>query len=217
MENWQSAGKDFIYLLGVYFGDGSITKRGPHSYQFAFETIDSDFMDKVLSCIKSLINKEPTVGTRERGANRNPTFYFSTSNELFEYMYNITNNKKNIPDFILNGDIGTKKEFLIGCLDSDGWVSRHHHKNGLKQFSIGYCKGANYINDIYKLLNDVGLQTGLPKAKQATSGNLYYTIRINMQSWIKIGMVFNIARKNARVEEYKKKWSKPQRLYARQD
>ena len=47
--------------------------------------------------------------------------------------------------------------------------------------------------------------------------NLYYTISINMQSWIKVGMVFNIARKNARVEEYKKKWSKPQRLYARQD
>lgn len=217
MENWQSAGKDFIYLLGVYFGDGSITKRGPKSYQFAFETIDRDFMDKVLSCIKSLIGKTPTVGSRQRGANRQPTLYFSTSNELFEYMYTITNNKKYIPDFILNGDIDTKKIFLIGCLDSDGWVSRHHHKNGLKQFSMGYCKGANYINDIYKLLNDVGLQVGLPKAKQAKAGNLYYTININMQSWIKVGMVFNIARKNARVEEYKKKWSKPQRLYARQD
>lgn len=217
MINGQSAGKDFIYLLGVYFGDGSITKRGPKSYQFAFETIDSDFMDKVLSCIKSLIGKTPTVGSRQRGANRQPTLYFSTSNELFEYMYTITNNKKYIPDFILNGDIDTKKIFLIGCLDSDGWVSRHHHKNGLKQFSMGYCKGANYINDIYKLLNDVGLQVGLPKAKQAKAGNLYYTISINMQSWIKVGMVFNIARKNARVEEYKKKWSKPQRLYARQD
>lgn len=217
MENWQSAGKDFIYLLGVYFGDGSITKRGPKSYQFAFETIDSDFMDKVLSCIKSLIGKTPTVGSRQRGANRQPTLYFSTSNELFEYMYTITNNKKYIPDFILNGDTDTKKIFLIGCLDSDGWVSRHHHKNGLKQFSMGYCKGANYIHDIYKLLNDVGLQVGLPKAKQAKAGNLYYTISINMQSWIKVGMVFNIARKNARVEEYKKKWSKPQRLYARQD
>lgn len=217
MENWQSAGKDFIYLLGVYFGDGSITKRGHHSYQFAFETIDSDFMDKVLSCIKSLIGKTPTVSSRQRGVNRQPTLYFSTSNELFEYMYTITNNKKYIPDFILNGDIDTKKIFLIGCLDSDGWVSRHHHKNGLKQFSMGYCKGSNYINDIYKLLNDVGLQVGLPKAKQAKSGNLYYTISINMQSWIKVGMVFNIARKNARIEEYKKKWSKPQRLYARQD
>lgn len=217
MENWQSAGKDFIYLLGVYFGDGSITKRGPKSYQFAFETIDSDFMDKVLSCIKSLIGKTPTVSSRQRGANRQPTLYFSTSNELFEYMYTITNNKKYIPDFILNGDIETKKTFLTGCLDSDGWVARHHQKNGLKQFSMGYCKGANYINDIYKLLNDVGLQVGLPKAKQAKSGNLYYTISINMQSWIKVGMVFNIARKNARIDEYKKKWSKPQRLYARQD
>ena len=174
-------------------------------------------MDKVLSCIKSLIGKTPTVGSRQRGANRQPTLYFSTSNELFEYMYTITNNKKYIPDFILNGDIDTKKIFLIGCLDSYGWVSRHHHKNGLKQFSMGYCKGANYINDIYKLLNDVGLQVGLPKAKQGKAGNLYYTISINMQSWIKVGMVFNIARKNARVEEYKKKWSKPQRLYARQD
>lgn len=217
MENWQSAGKDFTYLLGVYFGDGSITKRGPKSYQFAFETIDSDFMDKVLSCIKSLIGKTPTVCSRQRGANRQPTLYFSTSSELFEYMYTITNNKKYIPDFILNGDIDTKKIFLIGCLDSDGWVSRHHHKNGLKQFSMGYCKGANYINDIYKLLNDVCLQVGLPKAKQAKSGNLYYTISINMQSWIKVGMVFNIARKNARIDEYKKKWSKPQRLYAGQD
>ena len=217
MENWQSAGKDFIYLLGVYFGDGSITPRTQNSYQFAFESIDIDFVNQVLKCIKKLTNKKPNVSTRQRGVNRNPTYYFSTCNELYKYMYNITSGKKIIPDFIINGDKETKQIFLTGCLDSDGWVSRHHAKNGLKQFSMGYCKGSSYINEIYRLMCDIGLQVGLPKAKQSKSNNVYWTICINMQSWVKSGMRFNIERKNKRVEEYKLKWSKPQRLYARQD
>ena len=60
MINGQSAGKSYTYLLGVYFGDGSITVRGG-SYQFGFETIDREFLDKVLECIKELADKEPTV------------------------------------------------------------------------------------------------------------------------------------------------------------
>lgn len=217
MENWQSAGKDFIYLLGVFFGDGSITKRTENSYQFAFETIDTDFIEKVLRCVTKLTGKTPTLCTRQRGANRNPTYYFSTCDKLYKEIYTLTHGKQIIPDFIMSGTKETKQVFLMGCLDSDGWVARHHHKNGLKQFSIGYCKGASYINEIYKLLCDVGLQVGLPKAKQCKSGSLYWTIRINMQSWVRSGMQFSIARKNKRVEEYKLKWSKPQRLYAKQE
>lgn len=217
MENWQSAGKDFIYLLGVYFGDGSITQRTKNSFQFAFEAIDIDFVNKVLRCVTSLTGKTPKICTRQRGANRNPTYYFSTCDKLYEDMYELTSGKKIIPDFIMNGDKETKQTFLTGCLDSDGWVSRHHHKNGLKQFSMGYTKGNSYINEIYTLMCDVGLQVGLPKAQQSKSHTVYWSIRINMQSWVKSGMQFSIDRKNKRVEEYKLKWSKPQRLYAKQE
>lgn len=217
MENWQSAGKDFIYLLGVYFGDGSITQRTKNSFQFAFEAIDIDFVNKVLHCVTKLTGKTPKICTRQRGANRNPTYYFSTCDELYRDMYELTSGKKIIPDFIMNGNKETKQTFLTGCLDSDGWVARHHHKNGLKQFSMGYCKGGSYINEIYTLMCGVGLQVGLPKAQQSKSNTVYWSIRINMQSWVKSGMQFSIDRKNKRVEEYKLKWSKPQRLYARQE
>lgn len=214
MINGQSAGKDLAYLYGVYFGDGSITKRSEKHFQFAFETIDKDFMQHVLDVLFLLLKKTPKVTQRNRGKNRNDTYYISVSNIFFKEMYDSTYKKQIIPDWIKHGSLDIKKSFLQGCLDSDGWVSVHHNKKGTKSYSMGYCKGAGYVFDIITMMKEVGLHIPPPKAKEQKSNKVCFYIVINIQSWIKSGMIFSIARKNNRVEEYKEKYGNPQRLYA---
>lgn len=217
MINGQSAGKDLAYLYGVYMGDGSITKRSDKHFQFAFETIDEDFMDKVIATLFTFIKKTPTILRRNRGKNRNDTFCISVSNIFFKDMYESTAGKKLIPEWILNGDKHIKMAFLQGCLDSDGYVSVHHNKKGTKAFSMGYCKGTNYVHDIFTMMKNIGLTIGLPKAKEQKSNRICFYITINIKSWIKSGMKFSISRKNKRIQEYIDKFCNPQRLYVQQE
>lgn len=206
MINGQSAGKSYTYLLGVYFGDGSITVRGG-SYQFGFETIDREFLDKVLECIKELTDKEPTVGKRNRGENRNETLYFSMCGELFEHMYKETHGKKIVPDWVVNGDSDTKKLFLQGVMDSDGYVSQRENMKGIKQFRMGYVKSGIFVTLILKMMKDIGLQLSKIAIEPTKHNDFVFRVGINMQSWVKSGMKFSIPRKNDRVVAYQAKFN----------
>ena len=43
--NRKPADKTYAYLLGCYFGDASVFKRG-NTYAYSFECIDKEFIDK---------------------------------------------------------------------------------------------------------------------------------------------------------------------------
>ena len=61
MINGQSAGKDYAYLLGTYFGDASIVKRTENCYTFTIEAIDKDFISRVARELESFTGKKVNI------------------------------------------------------------------------------------------------------------------------------------------------------------
>ena len=52
--NRKPADKTYAYLLGCYFGDASVFKRG-NTYAYSFECIDKEFIDKVFYYLDSTL------------------------------------------------------------------------------------------------------------------------------------------------------------------
>lgn len=205
--NGQSAGKSFAYILGVYIGDGCITKpkqRPNYSYTFRLDVIDEDFANKFN---EELVKLGCKTSFRQYERNSKPCYIVETRNkDLVETLITDTGHKKIIPEYVKNWDTENKLQFISGIMDSEGFICKRKKimKNGLPSFQLGIKMDYELLKQIKPIMQSVGIKVGkyTMTLKKWCTNVQTAALSINLKSWVSSNAHFNIKRKEDKVKQY---------------
>jgi len=204
MEIGKSAGKDFAYLLGVYLGDGCITRNGNNPV-FRLNTIDEDFAEAVKRALYSVTGKEARICKHEVSKSSKPNYSLQCNgiNEFCAFLSDFTDGKQTIPGAVHLIPRDQRLAFIVGLMDSEGFVAANSNPTN-RRYYMGYKSCDPWVQDFIRILQSVGIRIGkVSKEKPRKPGYKKPTrFAIKMQSWIDSGARFNIARKQNRVDEW---------------
>lgn len=191
------------YLFGVYLGDGCCHKS--KSYGFTIVSADNDVIEKTCLIVNQLFNKNCSV--TKIMPNETQLYRFRAySKYLFERLTSQTNNKHQLPSFIMNADIKIVSEFVAGLMDTDGYISKGINNFGWQRFSLGFINSGEWLNQFIDLLEKFGVKVGkktLKKKYRSLDEKDCYQININLRSFVEKGFYFNCKRKQDLLENYK--------------
>jgi hypothetical protein len=204
----QDAGKSFAYILGVYLGDGAVTKWTQEGRAdrliFRLNTIDQDFAETTKAALEQLSTYKVTIGCHAVSKSSKPNWYIALGDRvLCQRLVDETAKKQIIPEYVWGWPRDHKLAFIVGIMDSEGFVAGNSNQSG-RRFYMGYKSCDRWVPDFVRLLQSVGIIVGkIGVEKPRFSGYKTPTrFAIKMQSWIDSGARFNIARKQARVDEW---------------
>lgn len=200
--------KDWAYILGVYLGDGCVT-RHKNQKVFRLNTIDSDFAEATKN---SLINLKPhSVNICKHSVKKstNPNHALRcAAPDLCARLVDDTQGKQVIPAYVWEMPIDAKREFIAGVMDSEGFVAAKTSYANNRKTGRGYYLGIKccdkWINDFAKILQSIGVEVG-KMSDEAPLHKGYKTptrFHVKIQSWVDAGCYFKIRRKQVRIDEW---------------
>tara|TARA_B110000027_G_C16032138_1_gene261349 strand:+ start:43 stop:825 length:783 start_codon:yes stop_codon:yes gene_type:complete len=220
----------FAYLMGVYLGDGEIRKKTKFEI-FRLNTKDKDFAETTKKAILICRGDEYNLkkGTAFTGKLRKvtlsenevamrkvykvkPVNYFNvyaSSAKLFKKMAQMTNNKTTFPKEIFNWTKEERKYFIIGQMDSEGYVAKHNKSKSIitptgRSVHMGFKITDMYIfKNFLKLLDMSNIKYG-KVGSHPTKNKIAYRITIKLQSWIDAGFFLSIKRKQDLIDRFRK-------------
>lgn len=219
----QSAGKSFAYILGVFLGDGCVTKNisynsgvMPKSYPvFRVNTIDMDFAEAIKAALANLTDRPVNINTHAVKKSSKPNHGLRCGcPELCKKLVEDTKSKTVIPVYVWDWGQEEKLAFIAGLMDSEGFVAKKTNAFSDRCYYMGFKSCDVWIMDFVKLLESMQFKLG--KVSECPPYKEGYKIptrfHIKMQSWIDNGGYFNIRRKQDRIELWKNASKRSQRL-----
>lgn len=199
-------GRSLAYIIGVYFGDGytasSYWKGQPiHSKMFRLCVIDKDFRDYCAECCKDafVARKTTLFETIKNGK----MFYGLQVAGYGNYIELVTGKRTLTPNFIYTNN-DTKKAFVEGLLDSEGWVQMQIGKKGTSvNTHIGFAITSEIVHELKNILESIGVKTGKVSTYTKDRKKALKQLNINVKSFIDSGLVFHCKRKQARIDAFK--------------
>ena len=200
----QSAGKSFAYLLGVYLGDGCVSKAG-NKLVFRVNTIDRDFAEAIKTALGDLTDRPVPICQYAVPKSSKPNINLQCRcQELCEAFLRDTERKAAIPAYVWRWDRANRLAFIVGLMDSEGWVAANTVNPTNRRFFMGYKSCDPWVPEFVRLLASVGIMTGKVRTEKPRQEGyktpMVFTVK--MQSWIDSGARFNIARKQNRIDEW---------------
>ncbi len=112
-----------------------------------------------------------------------------------------TNKKLTLPHLSSDDE---KKAFIIGLMDSEGFVAENTQNKTGRAYYMGFKSCDVWVPDFILLLQSVGVKVGKISACPPLKAGYKVPTRfhIKMQSWVDVGLRFNIARKQTRVDRW---------------
>ncbi len=184
------------YLLGAFLTDGCISNKKGWNY-FTLEVIDEDFADKVILCINNLTEQKGHKYIRNIGGRVMYKAYCGDQ-QLCKWLLACTDSKTRLPLQIYDSSKDIQKEFIMGMMDGDGYISQY--KQGWLGV-MGFAVTDLWVFEFCTLLNRLGVQTSKPKPETKGRSKTLYRFRINKPSYIAAGLDFGISRKKARLDK----------------
>lgn len=208
----QSAEKSWFYILGVFLGDGCVTKNS-NKLVFRMNTIDMDFAEAVKTALQDVSDIPARICTYSVSKSSKPNNgLLCSDHELALSLVQDTESKKKIPSYVYNATDENKKSFISGLMDSEGYIARAKSGRGM-HFFLGYKSCDVWVHDFIRLLQSVGIRIG--EVSYETPYKSWYKtpikFGIKLTSWVDSGCHFNISRKEERVID----WQKNYRFYVR--
>ena len=213
--------KELAYLLGVYFGDGSILRkpRTRVGAYFTVSAIDRDFIRAVKAAAVKIFPDlaDKRICTRTGLTHQKNLVYCFKFGcvDFCKWMLEVTRNKHCVPTFIPKISCAETKAFCEGYLDSEGWVFKKKVSwaNGRYHFEAGVGSTDPVIKDIVSLLKLQGVQHGKWCTPKTRIGTTFYRCTLNMSSLYYSNIHFRIRRKQENIYSYARERDL-QRLYA---
>ena len=198
----QSAGKSFAYIVGVYLGDGCVTKSGGRPV-FRLGTIDADFAQTVKATLTDMNARWVSLTCHAVKKSSKPNHSLAARHDdLCRRLVEITEGKKRLPDGIDDWPREDKIAFIAGLMDSEGFVGEQRGRANRKRHYMGYKSCDPWVPHFIRILESVGVRIGRIGIEEPLKP-WYKTpqrFTIKMQSWIDAGCYFNIQRKQERVK-----------------
>lgn len=204
----QEAGKSFAYILGVYLGDGAVTKWSAAGKSdrliFRLNTIDEDFAQSTKEALQHLSNYTVSICCHAVKKSSKPNWALALGDRaLCERLVAETEKKRIMPEYVFGWPRDHKLALIAGLMDSEGFVAANSNHTG-RRFYMGYKSCDLWVADFVRILNSVGIEVGkIGVEKPLKPGyKTPYRFSIKMQSWVDSGARFSIARKQKRVDEW---------------
>jgi len=204
----QDAGKSFAYILGIYLGDGAVTRwnapRRKERLLFRLNTIDEDFALATKAALEQLSTYKVQLSCHAVSKSSKPNWALALGDrELCERLVADSARKQIIPAYVWEWPRDHKLAFIVGIMDSEGFVAGNGNHTG-RRFYMGYKSCDLWVPDFVRLLQSVGIIVGKIGIEKPRFSRYKTPTRfaIKMQSWIDSGARFNIARKQRRVDEW---------------
>jgi len=197
-----STGQDLCYILGVYFGDGSVQWRTETSKAFVLQVEDKEFRDAAWSAaVKTFSGGAIYKGTHPRPERGN--IYHLRVETVGDFIEELCKKRKRIPKFVFSSR-ALKYAFLSGIMDSDGWETHKSYVNRNEAYiSVGFSTTNEIANKIKALFASVGIETGKTTLKTLRpSGKISQTWFPKTKSLIKSGFRFRMNRKQKPLDIY---------------
>lgn len=211
MKIGQSAGKSFAYILGVYLGDGCVTRNLHKNWDgvlerfsvFRLNTIDNDFALAVKAALNELSDRPVNIRTHEVSKSSKPNHALRFGGEwLCNKLVIDTEGKSFIPPYVFEWGKPEKLAFIAGLMDSEGFVT--YNKRTVSSYYMGFKCCESWVYDFVKLLESTGIKVG--KVSECPPYKEHYKtpirFHIKMTSWVNAGAYFKIQRKQARVNDW---------------
>lgn len=205
--------KELAYLLGVYLTDGSISLHKDGAKSFSLKTIDREFAEWTLQCVKKNIptciatvyeyqppDREWKEGGKVSKVQKQYCLHIGFA-KLASFFWEQTGKKHHIPFCIWEASSVIKRWFIAGVLDGDGWISKtkRDYNDHAYQYRIGVCGADGWIYEFKELLEKMGIKTlGLERMKKFRK-TVLVAFGINVKSFISNNLFFTVNRKQNRV------------------
>lgn len=200
----QEAGKTFAYILGVYLGDGCVTRTASKKPIFRLNTIDQDFAEAVKDALNDISDVNVYLSCHPVKKSAKPNWALGCQDAvLCQRLVNDTDSKSAIPDYVFGWAAELKLAFIVGLMDSEGFVGANRNHTG-RRYYMGFKSCDVWVPDFVRVLNSVGIKIGKIGVEKPRKAHYKTPMRftVKMQSWIDSGARFNIARKQSRVDEW---------------
>lgn len=201
----REAGKSYAYVLGVYLGDGCVTKYNGRM-AFRLNTIDQDFALATMEALKDVTSVPTRIWKHEVKKSSKPNFALCCADPLLcEMLRKDTQYKTQLPSWLLCPPHGEAlKAFITGLMDSEGYVAEKTHCKTGRAYYMGFKSCDTWIPGFIGLLQSAGLKIGKIQTEKPYKPHYKRPTRfhIKMQSWVNSGMRFNIKRKQQRVDKW---------------
>ncbi len=202
------ASKSFAYVLGVYLGDGAVTRwrmaGKTDRLVFRLNTLDEDFAKATRAALADLSDYKVSLSCHPVPKSNNPNWALALGDRvLCERLIADTNRKTVIPPYVFDWSREMKLAFIVGLMDSEGFVAGNSNHTG-RRFYMGFKSCDAWVPGFVHILQSVGIAVGKIGIEKPLKPG-YKTPRrfaIKMQSWVDSGARFNIARKQKRVDEW---------------
>lgn len=201
---------DFGYLYGIYLGDGCVY-GSPRCFQL--RGIDKDIIEHT----KNLANHHfGTNLTVYQLGDSNLWGTNSTKKSLTTFFEDTCEKDPKIfPKWFHEQHPAFKVELLAGLLDTDGYTNLKNpnpEKGQKTQIQIGFCSTSEWISDVKKLAESLGIRVGKIHLKSNGQINGHkgklpvFGINLKVSDFIQSQCFFRCRRKQARVICYAEKY-----------
>lgn len=204
MKIGQSAGKSWAYVTGVYLGDGCVTTQpgrpGKVWLVFRLNSIDQDFIDATKAALEDVTDSKVSFTSYWSPKSTAANIALRCGDqELCKRLRLETNDKQKLPDWIWSASQDERLAFIIGLMDSEGYVCMS--KTGLY---IGFKSTDPWFYDFIRLLNSAGIEVGKVGVEKPIKAHFRIPRRFTFRrkSWIDSGAKFNIMRKQRRLDDW---------------
>jgi hypothetical protein len=208
------------YFYGVLLGDGHINyteralecaldkanRRGP---MLMLKCCDYDMIAAWRDAIKDITGFDYKISKHSPGANskgkRQQYKLRVADRNLVDEAETVTKHKTIIPEEIIGGAIDTKKSFIQGLMDSEGWINFHLDSLKYCDLTLGFACADTWFEDFYRLVNAMGIETSkIYNRKKTTKQNgepskQIRLFRLSIPDYVNAGLSFTIKRKRDRL------------------
>jgi len=206
------------YFYGVLLGDGHINytkkaianrdnkddRRGP---VMVLKATDYDFVEKWRNCIEDITGYKYAISeVQPRDKKHHMQYIVRCAKRWFvDEAEKETNHKTKIPIGIMKGLPEIQKEFLVGLMDSEGWVNMYLSSLSMCDLTLGFGCADDFFGDVYRMFQGLGIKVSKVyhrKPNRRKDGSLCKPLRlfrIDINDYLNAGMGFNIKRKTDRL------------------
>lgn len=171
---------------------------------FRLNTIDEDFAEATRAALADMSDYKVSLSCHPVPKSSNPNWALALGDRtLCEQLIADTKRKSIIPAYVFEWPRELKLAFIVGLMDSEGFVAGNSNHTG-RRFYMGFKSCDAWVPEFVQILQSVDIVVGKMGIEKPLKPG-YKTPRrfaIKMQSWVDSGARFNIARKQKRVDEW---------------
>lgn len=192
------------YIYGVFLGDGFLGKNQKKEYKYIMlKTVDKEFVERFIESLDVVFGYRPNIYTMNP-YNSNANLLYACKAFIPGEVNNIverTKGKTEIPNFVKGGDEYTKKAFIQGLMDSEGYITIS--LSTLKSSAIGlfFASTSSWVKDFWHLVRSVDIGVSKLYIRKMKDGRKdVFWFKLDILDYVNSGLSFNINRKKHRLD-----------------